>query len=220
MDLSVIDCFVKVADARSISAASRLHRLPKSTLSHRIRQLEDQFGVELFVREGHQLHLTDAGSELLRHARKIRTSCDDAAIAMAEMHKEVAGTLRVGSTGEFGTTVTSELLYAFQMKYPQVILDVVFLSARQPFTDVSDMALDGIFHWGEPSDVDYVSRRLATASYGLYASPDYLAQHDQPASEAELARHRGLIFRSTTRLQPWYLSRPADRRRKSCSRPR
>ncbi|MDW9636427.1 LysR family transcriptional regulator [Sinorhizobium meliloti] len=208
MDLSVVDCFVKVADARSISAASRLHRLPKSTLSHRIRQLEDQFGVELFVREGHQLHLTDAGSELLRHARKIRASCDDAVTAMAEMHKEVAGTLRVGSTGEFGTTVTSELLYAFQMKYPQIILDVVFLSARQPFTDVSDMALDGIFHWGEPSDVDYVSRRLATASYGLYASPEYLAQHDQPASEDELARHRGLIFRSTTRLQPWYLSRP------------
>lgn len=220
MDLSVIDCFVKVADARSISAASRLHRLPKSTLSHRIRQLEDQFGVELFVREGHQLHLTDAGSELLRHARKIRASCDDAVTAMAEMHKEVAGTLRVGSTGEFGTTVTSELLYAFQKTYPQVILDVVFLSARQPFTDVSDMALDGIFHWGEPSDVDYVSRRLATASYGLYASPDYLAQHDQPANEDELALHRGLIFRSTTRLQPWYLRDRAGRRRKSCLLPR
>ena len=33
-----MECFVKVADARSISAASRLHRLPKSTLSHRIRR--------------------------------------------------------------------------------------------------------------------------------------------------------------------------------------
>ncbi|MGX5719294.1 LysR family transcriptional regulator [Shinella zoogloeoides] len=207
MDLSVMECFVKVADARSISAASRLHRLPKSTLSHRIRQLEDEFGVELFVREGHQLHLTDAGSELLRHARKIQASCDDAATAMAEMHQEVAGTLRVGSTGEFGTTITSELLYAFQKTYPQVILDVVFLSARQPFTDVSDMALDGIFHWGEPSDVDYVSRRLATASYGLYASPDYLAQHGHPATTDDLAGHRSLLFRNTTRLQPWYLSR-------------
>ncbi len=41
MDLSIIDCFVKVADARSISAAARLHRLPKSTLSHRIRHLHE-----------------------------------------------------------------------------------------------------------------------------------------------------------------------------------
>lgn len=210
MDLSVIDCFVKVADAKSISAASRLYRLPKSTLSHRIRQLEDEFGVELFVREGHQLNLTDAGSELLRHARKIQMSCDDAASAMADMHEVVAGTLRVGSTGEFGTTITSELLYAFQKQYPQVILDVVFLTARQFFTDVSDMALDGIFHWGEPSDVDYVSRRLATASYGLYASPEYLVQFGRPTSPDDLSRHRGLIFRNTTRLQPWYLSRQGN----------
>ncbi len=69
------------------------------------------------------------------------------------------------------------------------------------------MALDGIFHWGEPSDVDYVSRRLATASYGLYASPDYLALHGMPVRPDDLTRHRGLIFRNTTRLQPWYLSR-------------
>lgn len=206
MDLSVIDCFVKVADAKSISSASRLHRLPKSTLSHRIRQLEDQFGVELFVREGHQLNLTDAGSELLRYARKIQTSCDDAAMAMADMHQGVAE--RCGSARPVSLVPPSPpSFYAFQETYPQVMLDVVFLSARQPFSDVSDLALDGIFHWGEPSDVDYVSRRLATASYGLYASADYLAQRGQPASADDLARHRGLIFRNTTRLQPWHLSR-------------
>ena len=139
MDLSIIDCFVKVADARSISAAARLHRLPKSTLSHRIRQLEDEFGVELFVREGHHLHVTDAGSELLRHARRIQASCEDAATAMAEMRHEVAGTLRVGSTGEFGTTITSELLFAFRQNYTQVVLDVMFLTSRQPFSDVTEL---------------------------------------------------------------------------------
>ena len=144
---------------RSLSAASRLHRLPKSTLSHKIRQLEDEFGIELFVREGHQLHVTDAGAEFLRYARLIQSNCEDAATAMAEMRQEVAGTLRVGSTGEFGTTITSELLYAFRQQYPQVNLDVVFLSSRQPFSDVTEQALDGIFHWGEPSDVDYISRR-------------------------------------------------------------
>ena len=206
MDLSIIDCFVKVADARSISAAARLHRLPKSTLSHRIRQLEDEFGVELFVREGHHLHVTDAGSELLRHARRIQASCEDAATAMAEMRHEVAGTLRVGSTGEFGTTITSELLFAFRQNYPQVVLDVMFLTSRQPFSDVTELALDGIFHWGEPSEIDYVSRRLATASYGLYASPGYLDRHGLPETTDDLAGHRGLIFRQPTRPQSWYLA--------------
>ncbi len=207
MDLSLIDSFVKVADARSISAAARLHRLPKSTLSHRIRQLEDQFGVELFVREGHNLHVTDAGSELLLHARRIQASYDDASTAMAEIRHGVAGTLRVGSTGEFGTTITSELLYAFRQQYPQVVLDVVFLTTHQPFADVTEMALDGVFHWGEPSDVDYISRRLATASYGLYASPAYLARHGTPQVPDDLSEHRGLVFRQPIRPQSWYLAK-------------
>jgi len=51
MNLESIDCFIKVADARSLSHAAKLHRLPKSTLSHKIRQLEDGLGVALFVRE-------------------------------------------------------------------------------------------------------------------------------------------------------------------------
>ncbi len=210
MDLSLLDCFVKVADSRSISAASRLHRLPKSTLSHKIRQLEDEFGIELFVREGHQLHVTDAGAEFLRYARLIQSNCEDAATAMAEMRQEVAGTLRVGSTGEFGTTITSELLYAFRQQYPQVNLDVVFLSSRQPFSEVTEQALDGIFHWGEPSDVDYISRRLSVSSYGLFASPEYIARHGAPLKPDDLAGHRGLVFRQQTRLQSWYLTRDGD----------
>jgi DNA-binding transcriptional LysR family regulator len=207
MDLSLLDCFVKVADSRSISAASRLHRLPKSTLSHKIRQLEDEFGIELFVRQGHQLHVTDAGAEFLRYARLIHSNCEDAATAMAEMRQEVAGTLRVGSTGEFGTTITSELLYAFRQQYPQVNLDVVFLSSRQPFSDVTEQALDGIFHWGEPSDVDYISRRLSVSSYGLFTSADYIARYGAPVTPGDLAGHRGLVFRQPTRLQSWYLTR-------------
>lgn len=210
MDLSLLDCFVKVADSGSISAASRMHRLPKSTLSYKIRQLEDEFGIELFVREGHLLHVTDGGAELLRYARVIQSNCEDAATAMAEMRQEVAGTLRVGSTGEFGTTITSELLYAFRQQYPQVNLEVIFLSSRQPFSDVAEQALDGIFHWGEPSNVDYISRRLSVSSYGLFASPEYLARHGTPANPGELSGHRGVVFRQPTRLQSWYLTKSSQ----------
>ena len=118
MDLVAVDYFIKVADARSLSAAARLHRLPKSTLSHKIRQLEDRLGIELFVREGRDLLLTDAGSEFLGHAHRIRASCDDANAAITEIRREIAGTLTIGSTGEFGTSFTSELLFTFRRRYP------------------------------------------------------------------------------------------------------
>ena len=210
MDLEAVDYFIKVADARSLSAAARLHRLPKSTLSHKVRQLEERLGIELFVREGRDLILTDAGSEFLDHAHRIRSSCEGAEAAVAEIRREIAGTLTIGSTGEFGTSFTSELLFAFRQLYPQVKLDVIFLSPGYLFAPERGNAFDGIFHWGEPANLGYVARRLADASFALYASPGYLDRHGTPASSADLHQHRALAFRQPTGLQSWHLRRGGE----------
>jgi DNA-binding transcriptional LysR family regulator len=205
MDLESIDCFIKVADARSLSNAAKLHRLPKSTLSHKIRQLEDRLGVALFVREGRNMQLTDAGTEFLDHAHRIQATCDSAEAAIIAMRQDIGGTLTIGSTGEFGTSFTSELLFAFRQRHPQVKIDMIFLSPGYLFAPQRHQAFDGIFSWGEPSQVDYVARRLTGASFGLYASPDYLARNGTPASPAELHDHRSIAFRLPTGLQSWHL---------------
>ena len=128
MDLEAVDFFLKVAEAQSLSHASKLYGLPKSTLSHKIRKLEDSLGTALFVREGREMLLSDAGAEFLDHAQRIKESCEGAKAAIAEAHSDIAGTLTIASTGEFGTSFTSELLFAFRQQYPQVHVDVVFLS--------------------------------------------------------------------------------------------
>jgi DNA-binding transcriptional LysR family regulator len=205
MDLEAVDYFIKVADARSLSNAAKLHGLPKSTLSHKIRQLEDKLGVALFVREGRDMFLTDAGAEFLDHAHRIQASCDGAEAAIAAMRQEIAGTLTIGSTGEFGTSFTSELLFAFRQRFPQVKIDVIFLSSGYLFAPERQQAFDGIFYWGEPSNVDYIARRLTSASFGLYASPAYIEKHGQPVAPAALHDHRGIAFRTPTGLQSWHL---------------
>lgn len=210
MDLESIDYFVKVAEARSLSGAARLHRLPKSTLSHKIRALEDRLGVALFVRDGRDLMLTDAGHEFLDHAHRIRASCDNAEAAIVAMRQDIAGTLTIGSTGEFGTSFTSELLFAFRQRYPQVKIEVVFLSAGYIYAPDRQQAFDGIFSWGEPSQVDYIARRLTGAAFGLYASPDYIARHGLPQKPGELHDHQGIAFRRQTGLQSWHLASGAE----------
>jgi DNA-binding transcriptional LysR family regulator len=210
MDFDAIDSFIKVAETQSLSQAARLHRLPKSSLSHKIRQLEDRLGVALFVREGRDMALTDAGTEFLAHAYRIQESCDHAEAAVNAMRHEIGGTLTIGSTGEFGTTFTSELLFAFRERYPQVRIDVIFLTPGLLFTPDRIRALDGIFFWGEPSQIDYVARPLALASYGLYASPAYLQAQGTPRSPAELHDHRGISYRMPTGLQSWHLKREPE----------
>jgi DNA-binding transcriptional LysR family regulator len=68
LDLNDFFYFVQVVDRGGFTAASRTLRLPKSTLSHRIRQLEAGLGVRLLNRTSRRFGMTDAGDEFYRHA--------------------------------------------------------------------------------------------------------------------------------------------------------
>ncbi|MBZ9918042.1 MULTISPECIES: LysR family transcriptional regulator [unclassified Mesorhizobium] len=210
MDFEAIDYFIKVAEAQSLSHAAKLYGLPKSSLSHKVRALEDSLGVALFVRDGRELHLSDAGAEFLDHAQRIKESCEGAKAAIAEAGHDIAGTLTIGSTGEFGTSFTSELLFAFRQQYPQVNVDVIFLSLGYFLAPEKHQPFDGIFHWGEPANSDYIARKLGEASFCLYASPRYIEQFGEPSTPADLAGHGAVAFRRPSGVQSWHLERGAE----------
>ena len=157
MDLWLLDCFVENPPIPfHFSGGPRCIGCPKSTLSHKIRQLEDEFGIELFVREGISCMSDRRRSEFLRHARLIQSNCEDAATAMAEMRQEVAGTLRVGSTGEFGTTITSELLYAFRQQFRRSISTSFFCSSGNCSPRGHRAGARRHLSLGRTIDVDYI----------------------------------------------------------------
>jgi DNA-binding transcriptional LysR family regulator len=210
MDLEAIDYFIKVAEAQSLSRAAKIYGLPKSSLSHKVRKLEDSLGVALFVRDGRELVLSDAGAEFLDHAQRIKDSCEGAKAAIADVLQDIAGTLTIASTGEFGTSFTSELLFAFRQQYPQVAVDVIFLSLGYFLAPEKHQPFDGIFHWGEPANSDYIARKLGEAAFGLYASPRYLERFGDPATPAELTRHSAIAFRQPSGVQSWHLERGTE----------
>jgi len=65
MDLTQLEMFNAVAETGSITAAARkVHRVP-SNLTTRLRQLEDDLGVALFIRENQRLRLAPVGYSFL-----------------------------------------------------------------------------------------------------------------------------------------------------------
>jgi len=70
-DLNSLIVFAYVIDANSFSGAARILKMPTSTVSRRVAELEDQLGVRLIERSTRRLRLTDAGSEVLEHARRM-----------------------------------------------------------------------------------------------------------------------------------------------------
>ena len=68
-DLNSLLIFAKVVEAKSFSEAARRLKMPTSTVSRRVADLEDQLGVRLLERSTRNLRLTDVGSEVFEHAQ-------------------------------------------------------------------------------------------------------------------------------------------------------
>ena len=66
-DLNSLALFAKVVEAGSFSEAARRLKMPISTVSRRIAELEDQLGVRLLERSTRNLRLTELGAEVLEH---------------------------------------------------------------------------------------------------------------------------------------------------------
>src|SRR4030081_282738 len=78
MDLSDLLIFSAVVREGGVTrAAERLHRV-QSNVTTRIRQLEEDLSVALFIREGKRLHLAPAGQVLLDYAERLLALADEA----------------------------------------------------------------------------------------------------------------------------------------------
>ena len=69
-DLNSLTLFAKVVESNSFSGAARRSKMPTSTVSRRIAELEDQLGVRLLERSTRSLRLTEVGAEVLEYARR------------------------------------------------------------------------------------------------------------------------------------------------------
>jgi DNA-binding transcriptional LysR family regulator len=94
LDFNDFFYFVQVVDRAGFTAAGRTLRIPKSTLSHRIQQLEANLGVRLLNRTSRRFGMTDAGEEFYRHAVLMLREAELAEPAIRHRLNEPKGTVR------------------------------------------------------------------------------------------------------------------------------
>ena len=125
MTFAQLEVFAALARAGSFSRAAALLGITQSAVSHAVRGLEAELGIQLVLREGPQSTLTEAGSRLLSRANDILQQ-REALLQEATTERGVArGTLRILS---FGSTSSLRLLPAllsdFRRVQPQVEVQV------------------------------------------------------------------------------------------------
>jgi DNA-binding transcriptional LysR family regulator len=102
-------------------AATRLY-ITQPGLSQAIARLERELDVTLFSRTGSHVELTEAGTELLRHARSLLAGLDDAVTQVCMAGRGESGLVRVG-VALLAEPVVAPALRAFQEKYEAIVVD-------------------------------------------------------------------------------------------------
>ncbi len=206
--------FAQVAEAGSFTLAASQLGWPKSTLSRRISALEERLGERLMRRTTRRLTLTEFGAAVLEHAREV-VAQTDATLALAE-HRQAqpSGLLRVSMPADLAVGVLAPALAAFAQAHPRVTLELDLSPRRVDLVAENyDLALRG---GALPDDATLSARRVATFEGGLYAAPDWVADHardwQHPAQLREPAADgrtpHGLALAAPGRpARPWALSR-------------
>ena len=202
MELSQLRIFQAVAETGSVTrAAEQLHRVP-SNLSTRLRQLEDQLGVELFHRERQRLQLSPAGKVLLDYAGRMLALHDEAFAAV--QGGQPAGEFVLGSMYSTAAIHLPTLLARYHKAYPAVNLQVQTAPSGELLEGLLAGRLDAAMLDGPLSLAGLDGVPLCEETLVLINEPDHppVRSARDVAGRAVFTFRKGCSYRM--RLEAWY----------------
>jgi DNA-binding transcriptional LysR family regulator len=190
-DLNDTLIFVKVVELGSFIAAARALRLPKTTVSRKVQELETRLGAQLLHRTTRKLGLTEAGNIYFDHCQRIARELDEAESAVGQLQGGPRGWLRFTAPYSAGVIWIAPLLGEFRARYPEVRVEMILTNDT---LDLIDKEIDVALRIGPLADSNLVARRLGQFRTQVYASADYLARHGEPLHPDDLQHHQTLAF--------------------------
>lgn len=123
MELRQLKYFIRVAETLNFSEAARQLFVTQSTLSQQVRQLEEELGTDLFLRDSHSVMLTESGEQLLPHAKRTLNEAAACVDRIRDLKNMLSGSLNIGVTFTFAPILTETAL-AFMKEHQNVKLNI------------------------------------------------------------------------------------------------
>jgi DNA-binding transcriptional LysR family regulator len=211
LDLNDFFYFVQVVDRGGFTAASRTLRLPKSTLSHRIRQLETGLGVRLLNRTSRRFGMTDAGGEFYRHATEMLHQAEQAEASIRHRLSEPIGTVRFTSGVATMQFALRKTIADFLVRHPRV--NVTAHATDQKVDIVGENYDVAVRAHSDPlPNSTLVQRTLAPVPWLLFGGAAYLEANGSPKTPEDLRKHSSLFMMRTGISPAWRLRQASERK--------
>lgn len=192
--------FVAVARQASFTSGARQLGISTKVASKYVRQLEESLGVQLLHRTTRKVTLTDTGQAYLQRCIPLLDQFDELESVVQERQATLAGPIRITAPTAFGSAELIEALCPFQTAHPKVEIRL-FLSDQR--VSIVEEGFDLGIRFGTLQDSTLIARKLSDMRVAVFASPDYLERHGEPAHPSALTTHNCLLALSSADATHW-----------------
>lgn len=209
LPLSTLEVFNSIAREGSFRRAAQALGVKPSTVSHQLKNLEEQLGTALFIRTTRSINLTEAGRALVRNTGPAFDLLGEGLYSARTEGHAARGTLKLAIPEFAYFLLVRDKLAVFQKEFPEIEVE---LSITDALSDILDEGFHAGFRLGGLVAQDMIAKNLtAPLKATVVASPGYLNTHGVPNEPLDLLAHNCLRYRflSSNQIAPWTFSGPA-----------
>lgn len=167
MDTELLKTFLEVSRTRHFGRAAEALYLTQSAVSFRIRQLENQLGVNLFTRHRNNIRLTTAGERLLPYAENLMNTW--LAAKKEVSHTSQHNQLTLGASASLWESMLPEWLIALYQQHNGLQFEARIAQRQSLVKQLHERQLDLLLTTEAPKMDEFSSQLLGYFSMGLYA---------------------------------------------------
>ena len=183
LDWTLLQSFLRIAQAGSLSAAARAYGLSQPTLGRHLRALETALGQPLFTRTPTGQVPTAMGVQLLEHASAMEQAVARIALAAAGSSVQLEGTVRITAARVVAHYHVPPILAALRVQEPGIQIDLI---ASDTPENLMYREADIALRMFRPERGDLTAQKIAELPLGLYAARSYLDRRGRPSTPQEL----------------------------------
>lgn len=148
MDINTYKIFVTVAETNNISYTAELLGYTQSGVSHSMKRLEKELGLQLFIRDRYGVHLTPIGRDFLQKVRALMSENEKLEQFIYNIKGLEVGSLNIGTLSSISVNWLPDIINNFNIEHPNITINL------------KEGGISDLYNWVSESKVDFAFSSL------------------------------------------------------------